>query len=57
MLGDEVADEDEVVLGDCSVSVAAAGLVVHAKESFVVQASLLNRPLRTRMVGGVGAGG
>ena len=30
---------------------------LHAKKNFVVQASLLNCPLRTRMVGGVGAGG
>ena len=27
------------------------------RKSFVERASLLNRPLRTRMVGGVGAGG
>ena len=30
---------------------------LHTKENFVEQANLLNRPLRTRMVGGVGAGG
>ena len=33
------------------------GQGLHVKEDFVVQADLLNRPLRTRMVGGVGAGG
>ena len=27
------------------------------RKSFVERADLLNRPLRTRMVGGVGAGG
>jgi hypothetical protein len=27
------------------------------RETFVERADLLNRPLRTRMVGGVGAGG
>ena len=30
---------------------------LHASENFVAQANLLNRPLRTRTVGGVGAGG
>ena len=29
----------------------------HVRENFVEQADLLNRPLRTRTVGGVGAGG
>ena len=29
----------------------------HVRENFVERADLLNRPLRTRMVGGVGAGG
>ena len=39
------------------------GLVVqgpglhHVRENFVERADLLNRPLRTRTVGGVGAGG
>ena len=48
----------ELVLGSLVV-MSVNPLTIHGKEKvgFVERADLLNRPLRTRMVGGVGAGG
>ena len=59
-LGDTTGAEQHMVgrAGDTQREgpmVQGSGL--HASENFVAQATLLNRPLRTRTVGGVGAGG
>jgi hypothetical protein len=44
-------------LGQCEGPVVQGPGLRELRETFVERADLLNRPLRTRMVGGVGAGG
>jgi len=46
-----------IAIQDLCILVQGTGLYGKEEENFVERADLLNRPLRTRMVGGVGGDG